>query len=39
MEALAPPGKPPIPPWNAGQAQDAAPEKAHQLVLPDGRNP
>jgi flavin-dependent dehydrogenase len=39
MEALAPPGKPPIPPWNAGQAQDAAPEKANQLVLPDGRKP
>jgi len=39
MEALHPPGKAPIPPWNAGTAQDAAPEKANQLTLPDGRKP
>jgi flavin-dependent dehydrogenase len=37
MEALYPPGKAPIPPWNAGTAQDAAPEKANQLTLPEGR--
>jgi flavin-dependent dehydrogenase len=39
MEALAPPGKAPIPPWNAGMAQDAAPDKANQLTLPEGRKP
>jgi 2-polyprenyl-6-methoxyphenol hydroxylase-like FAD-dependent oxidoreductase len=39
MEALYPPEKVPIPPWNAGTAQDAAPEKANQLTLPDGRKP
>jgi flavin-dependent dehydrogenase len=39
MEAQYPPGKAPIPPWNAGTAQDAAPEKANQLTLPDGRKP
>ena len=39
MESLYPPGKAPIPPWNAGTAQDAAPEKANELVLPDGRRP
>jgi flavin-dependent dehydrogenase len=39
MEALYPPGKAPIPAWNAGTAQDAAPEKANQLTLPDGRKP
>ena len=39
MEALSPPGKAPIPPWNAGTAQDEAPEKANQLMLPDGRKP
>ena len=39
MESLYPPGKAPIPPWNAGTAQDAAPEKANELMLPDGRKP
>ena len=39
MEALYPPGKAPIPPWNAGTAQDAAPDKANELTLPDGRKP
>jgi len=39
MESLYPPGKAPIPPWNTGAAQDAAPEKANELTLPDGRKP
>ena len=39
MESLYPPGKAPIPPWNLGTAQDAAPEKANELTLPDGRKP
>jgi flavin-dependent dehydrogenase len=39
MESLYPPGKAPIPPWNMGTAQDAAPEKANELSLPDGRKP
>src|SRR5213594_3740183 len=39
MESLYPPGKAPIPPWNAGTAQDAAPDKANELTLPDGRKP
>ena len=39
MEALHPPGKTPIPPWNAGTAQNDAPEKANELTLPDGRRP
>ena len=39
MESLYPPGKAPIPPWNDGTAQDAAPEKANELMLPDGRKP
>jgi flavin-dependent dehydrogenase len=39
MESLYPPGKAPIPPWNMGTAQDAAPGKANELTLPDGRKP
>ena len=39
MEALSPSGKAPIPPWNAGMAQDAAPDKANELTLPEGRKP
>ncbi len=39
MEALYPPDKRPIPAWNAGTPQDAAPEKANQLVLPEGAKP
>jgi hypothetical protein len=39
MESLYPPGKTPIPSWNAGTPQDAAPQKANELVLPDGRKP
>jgi flavin-dependent dehydrogenase len=36
MESLYPPDKKPIPSWNAGSPQDEAPEKANELVLPDG---
>jgi flavin-dependent dehydrogenase len=39
MEALDPAGRTPIPPWNAGTAQDAAPEKTNELMLPEGRRP
>ena len=39
MESLYPPGKAPIPPWNIGTAQDAAPEKVNKLTLPEGRKP
>ena len=39
MESLYPPGKAPIPPWNAGAPQEAAPDKANELTLPDGRRP
>jgi len=39
MESLYPPGKTPIPSWNAGTPQDAAPQKSNELVLPDGRKP
>ena len=39
MEAMYPSGKAPIPPWNAGAPIDAAPEKANELVLPEGRKP
>jgi len=39
MEALYPPGKRAIPPWNAGTPQAGAPEKANELVLPEGRRP
>jgi len=39
MESLYPPGKNPIPPWNAGTPQDAAPDKSNELTLPDGRKP
>ena len=39
MEALYPPDKTPIPSWNAGTAQDAAPDKANELTLPEGRKP
>jgi flavin-dependent dehydrogenase len=39
MESLYPPGKPPIPPWNAGTPAAMARDKANELVLPDGRRP
>jgi flavin-dependent dehydrogenase len=39
MESLYPPGKEPIAPWFAGTPQELAPQKANELVLPDGRRP
>ena len=39
MESLYPPGKPPIPAWNAGLPSEAAPQKANELKLPDGWKP
>jgi flavin-dependent dehydrogenase len=39
MESLYPPDKRPVPAWNAGTPQDAAPEKANELVLPEGVKP
>jgi hypothetical protein len=39
MESLYPPGKPPIPPWNAGTPAPLAGNKANELVLPEGRRP
>jgi len=39
MESLRAPGRPPIPPWNAGTPIDAAPEKSNELILPEGRKP
>ncbi len=39
MESLYPPGKTPIPAWDAGAAPEQAPEKAHELVLPAGPKP
>jgi flavin-dependent dehydrogenase len=39
LESLYGPGKRPIPSWNAGQPADEVPDKANDLVLPDGRRP
>jgi len=39
MESLYPPDKKPIPTWNAGPPQEAAPDKANELTLPEGRRP
>jgi flavin-dependent dehydrogenase len=39
MESLYPPGKAPIPPWNAGIPSEAAPQKANELKLPEGWKP
>ena len=39
MESMYPPDKKPIPAWNAGAPQDQAPDKANELVLPDGAKP
>ena len=39
MESLYPPGKQPIPPWFAGVPPDLVPDKANELVLPEGRRP
>ena len=37
MEAMYPPGKQPIPPWFAGVEPDFVPEKANELILPEGQ--
>jgi hypothetical protein len=37
LESTYPPDKKPIPTWNAGIAATEAPEKANELVLPEGR--
>ena len=39
MESLYPPGKAPIPAWDAGTATEHAPDKANELKLPDGWRP
>jgi flavin-dependent dehydrogenase len=39
MESLYPPGKLPIPAWNAGASSEDATRKASELKLPDGRKP
>lgn len=39
LESMYAPGRPPIPPWNAGVPGEAVPQKANELVLPDGRRP
>jgi flavin-dependent dehydrogenase len=36
LESLYPPGKKPIPQWDAGSAPAGAPEKETELVLPEG---
>jgi hypothetical protein len=36
MESLYPSDKTAIPAWNAGATQQAAPEKASELFLPEG---
>jgi flavin-dependent dehydrogenase len=36
MEAMYPPGKQPIPAWFAGIEPDKVPEKANELILPEG---
>ena len=36
MEAMYPPGKKPIPAWFAGIEPDKVPEKANELILPEG---
>ena len=39
MESLYPPGRMPIPPWNAGTPAERAPYSGNELVLPEGRRP
>jgi flavin-dependent dehydrogenase len=39
MESLYPPDHPAIPAWHQGLAPDQEPEKANELVLPDGNRP
>jgi flavin-dependent dehydrogenase len=39
MESLYPPGKTPIPKWDAGTPADQTNQKANELTLPEGRKP
>jgi flavin-dependent dehydrogenase len=39
MESLYEPGKDTIPSWKAGMPADTVPQKANELILPDGRRP
>lgn len=39
MESLYPPGKAPIPQWDAGNLADQAPDKLNELTLPEGYRP
>jgi flavin-dependent dehydrogenase len=39
LEALSPPGKCPIPAWNAGTPSELAPDKKNDLILPEGPLP
>ena len=39
LESLYPPGKAPVPRWDAGTPADLVPDKANDLVLPEGRRP
>jgi hypothetical protein len=39
MESLYEPGKPPIPPWDAGAPPEIAQNKVNELILPEGRRP
>jgi hypothetical protein len=39
MESLYPAGKTTIPTWKQGLPQDQVPEKANELILPEGGRP
>ena len=39
MESLYEPGKDAIPSWKAGMPAETVPQKANELILPDGRRP
>jgi flavin-dependent dehydrogenase len=39
LESLYEPGKRPIPKWDTGTPAECSPDKANELVLPDGRRP
>jgi hypothetical protein len=39
MESLYQPGKKAIPTWRTGTTIEANPDKANELVLPEGRRP
>ena len=39
LESMYPPGKTGVPKWDAGLPADQVPDKANELVLPEGRRP